>query len=58
MPCSANVLLLFDLTCAITLIPGGASGVALKSNCPHMYAYAESFGLSLAGHSRLSVILD
>ena len=39
----------------MTLVPGGASGVLLKSNAPYSWAYAERFGLRWEARSRLRV---
>ena len=47
----------FGLTCATTLVPGGAKGVAAKLNSPYILVYAESFGLERADLSKLRVIL-
>ena len=38
-------------------MPGGAKGVATKSNSPYIYMYAESLGFERADLSKLSVIL-
>ena len=38
------------------LVPGGASGVLLKSKFPCKYAYTDSFGLVLDDCNRFNVI--
>lgn len=38
-----------------TFVPGGASGVALKSKLPYRYACADSFGLTREVRSRFKV---
>ena len=35
-----------------TLVPGGAKGVALKSNCPNSWACADKLGLDLDRRSK------
>ena len=41
----------------LTLVPGGASSVQLKSNGPKTYAYVDSLGLTQDERRRLSVIV-
>ena len=42
--------------CATILVPGGASGVAAKSNSPKIYEYAESLGFARELRRRFNVI--
>jgi hypothetical protein len=44
-PLGVHDLRAFDLTCATTLVPGGAKGVRLKSNCPNSWVAAAIVGL-------------
>ena len=44
------------LSCVMTLVPGGAMGVLLKSKYPPNSISAESFGFDLAGIIRLNAI--
>ena len=43
-PCILQVLHCWGFSCTITFIPGGASGVLLKSKCPSFYVYADMVG--------------
>ena len=56
-PCAPQVVLVFFGLYAITLVPGGARGVAEKLKLPKRYAWAESLGLLRAERSRFKVRL-
>ena len=56
-PFSSHVRRTVGLICATNFVPGGANGVAAKSNSPYIYVYAESLGFDRADLSKLSVIL-
>ena len=54
-PHGAQLCLIVGFLCTMTLVPGGANGVALKSNCPWSWACAERVGFILDGRRRFNV---
>ena len=54
IPLSDQLPLTLGFSCMTILVPGGTSGVALKLKEPWIFACAESFGLILEPHRRLS----
>ena len=55
-PFNSHVALFCGLMCTTTFVPGGAIGVAEKSNSPYIYVYADSFGLARADLKKLMVM--
>ena len=56
-PLGAQLFLIVGLRWTITFVPGGAKGVALKSNKPWSCACADREGFILDGRSRFSVTM-
>jgi len=55
MPCGLQVPRWDGFWWTITLVPGGANGVLLKSKEPSRAAYAESLGLRRQGRNMFKV---
>ena len=55
--CSAHVPRLSGFLCIRTCVPGGPSGVLLKSYVPCIHAHADNLGLSLDACNRFSVMV-
>ena len=55
-PCIPQDFRLFGFRCIVVLVPGGASGVALKSKLPYVAAYADKDGFRLDDLSKLIVM--
>ena len=56
-PCAPKLVLWEGLRCIITLVPGGAIGVAEKLKLPKMAACADSVGLRREDLTRFNVII-
>ena len=55
-PWYAQLALLSDFKCDVTLVPTGASGALLKSKLPNRYAHEDNAGFTLELRSRFKVI--
>ena len=56
-PRGAQLYLIVGFWCTMTFVPGGANGVALKSNWPWIWACAERVGFILGGRRRFNVTM-
>jgi hypothetical protein len=52
----SNVFLCPGFSCMITIVPGGTTGVALKSTDPSNCSYVDSFGLIRDALMRFNVV--
>ena len=56
VPCTPQDFRLFGFRCTIVLVPGGTSGVALKSKLLYVVAYADKDRFRLDDLSKLIVV--
>ena len=55
-PCTPQNFRLFRFRCTFFLVPGGDSGVTLKSKLPYVAAYADKDGFRLDDLNKLIVM--